>query len=200
MIVRVRPEPRSICLSSSMNGKPSLCASSEPSVDFPAPRRPIKAMRECRDAESTPPNFSRRSLWASRSWRGEVSSRMRWIARTLELRAGRPPPESQWRRQAHGQPDAAGQLRCCRDRVRPLPKIARTARILWRAAEETFHDLREQHGAFRRVVANKSSQVRNENSGAQPVWLCEMPTELLLIFWMRNGVAFPGKSIAREEQ
>jgi hypothetical protein len=41
----------------------------------------------------------------------------------------------------------------------------------------------------------------NENSGAQPVWLREMPTELLLIFWMRNGVAFPTtRSIARAEQ
>jgi hypothetical protein len=39
--------------------------------------------------------------------------------------------------------------------------------------------------------------MRNENSGVQPVWLCEMPTELLLIFWMRDGVAFPEKSIAR---
>jgi len=132
--------------------------------------------------------------------RVEVSSRMRWIARTEEQRAGHPPPASRWVRQAHGQPDAAGQRKCCRDRVRPLPENARKSRILWRAGEETFHGAREQHGAFRRVVANRNSRLRNENSGMQPVWLCEMPTELLLIFWMRNGVAFPRRSIARKVQ
>ncbi len=45
-----------------MNGKPSLCARREPSVDLPAPRRPIKAMRERRDAESTPPKFFEKKL------------------------------------------------------------------------------------------------------------------------------------------
>src|SRR5437762_1799760 len=132
--------------------------------------------------------------------RAEVSSRGRWTARTEEQRAGHPPPESRWGLQAHGQPDAAGQRKCCRDQVRPSPENARTAWILWRAAEVTFHGVRGRHGAFRRVVANKNSRVRNENSGAQPVWLCEMPTELLLIFWMRNGVAFPTEIIARAEQ
>ena len=42
--------------------------------------------------------------------------------------------------------------------------------------------------------------MRDENSDAQPIWLCEMPAELLLIFWMRNCVAFPTESIAREKR
>jgi hypothetical protein len=64
MMDSVRPVSLSIWRSSSMNGHCRRRASNEPRVDFPAPRKPVSAMRERRKAEGAPLNFSRSNLCA----------------------------------------------------------------------------------------------------------------------------------------
>ena len=92
-VLTVEPEnpadlqPASVSISrlSSTNGKLRSSASIRPSVDFPAPRRPIKAIRDERTGASSwrgaPPPMS--SKVARRTRRSVVSSRSASISRSM---------------------------------------------------------------------------------------------------------------------
>ena len=49
-------------------------------------------------------------------------------------------------------------------------------------------------------VVTNLPQVRTIVLSSRAVWLCEMPAELLAIYWIRIGVAFPGKNMARSRE
>ena len=72
------PQPASLSISrlSSRNGKSRSSASIRPSVDLPAPRRPIRAIREARPGTTSPAALPSRSPSAMRARCSVASSRL----------------------------------------------------------------------------------------------------------------------------